>query len=162
MENLSKDLISLLQYLLPGFFAAWIFYGFTPFPKPSQFERVVQALMFTLLTRPIVFTAKFVFILAGRLTIAIAPWNDKSELCWAIGGSLFLGLAFSYYANNDKFHALARKMGITKETSYPSEWFGTFNDKVTFVVLHLQDGRRLYGWPTRWPTNPESGHFYLE
>mgnify|MGYP000737068882 FL=1 len=54
MENIATDVISLLRYLLPGFLSAWIFYGFTSFKKPSQFERVVQALIFTLLIQPLV------------------------------------------------------------------------------------------------------------
>jgi len=48
MDSFAKDFVTLLQYLLPGFVAAWVFYSFTSFPKPSQFERVVQALIFTI------------------------------------------------------------------------------------------------------------------
>jgi hypothetical protein len=162
MEGLSKDLISLLQYLLPGFIAAWIFYGLTPYPKPSQFERVIQALIFTLLTRPVVFVAKYLLIWVGELTVVIAPWNDQADLCWAIIASLLLGVTLAYLANNDNFHAWARKLGITRQASHPSEWIAAFHDNVTFVVLHLEDGRRLYGWPRLWPTNSTDGHFYLE
>ena len=48
MDTFAKDFVTLLQYLLPGFVAAWIIYSFTSYPKPSQFERVVQALIFTI------------------------------------------------------------------------------------------------------------------
>lgn len=29
------------------------------------------------------------------------------------------------------------------------------------MVLHLADGRRLYGWPEEFPDNPADGHFVL-
>ena len=76
--------------------------------------------------------------------------------------SIILGLLISYYANNDKFHKLLRYFKITKETSYASEWFSAFSDRITYVVLHLKDGRRIYGWPVEWPTEPNHGHFLLK
>ena len=33
---------------------------------------------------------------------------------------------------------------------------------MTYVVLHLKDERRLYGWPIEWPSDPNKGHFVLE
>jgi hypothetical protein len=35
------------------------------------------------------------------------------------------------------------------------------SQKVTFVILHLRDGRRLYGWPKEWPIEPDRGQFYV-
>lgn len=43
MPEISKDVISLLQYLAPGFVLAWVYYGLTSQIKQSQFERIVQA-----------------------------------------------------------------------------------------------------------------------
>ena len=28
-------------------------------------------------------------------------------------------------------------------------------------MLELKDGRRLYGWPTVWPSDPEKGHMFI-
>ena len=75
---------------------------------------------------------------------------------------ILLGIMFSYFANNDKFHKIVRKTAITRETSYPSEWFGAFLRNVTYIVLHLNDERRIYGWPIEWPSEPNHGHFLLE
>ena len=47
MDWASGDIVSVIYYLLPGFVAAWVFYGLTAHPKASPFERVVQALIFT-------------------------------------------------------------------------------------------------------------------
>jgi hypothetical protein len=160
METLAKDFVALLQYLLPGFVAAWIFYSFTSFPKPSQFERVIQALIFTIFVQVFVYMIKEILFLIGNFW-PFASWTKNVKLIWSITSAVILGLIFSYYANNDKFHKILRKCRITKESSYPSEWFGAFLKNITFVVLHLEDERRIYGWPIEWPSEPDKGHFEL-
>lgn len=160
METFAKDFVALLQYLLPGFVAAWIFYSLTSFPKPSQFERVVQALIFTIFVQSLVAIIKKSLLLAGTKW-NLFTWNSNSDLIWSIIFALLLGVCFSYFANNDKIHKKLRELGITRETSYPSEWFGAFLKKITYVVLHLDGERRLYGWPIEWPSEPEKGHFVL-
>lgn len=160
MDSLATDLPALLRYLLPGFLAAWVFYGFTSHPKPSQFERVVQALIFTLFVQVAVYYLKQVLLWLGQFW-TLTTWTDHLELLCSIICASALGLAFAYFANSDRFHALARRLGITRETSYPSEWFGVFSKNITYVVLHLHDERRLYGWPIEWPSEPGKGHFSL-
>ena len=161
MENIATDVIALLRYLLPGFLAAWIFYGFTSYPKPSQFERVVQALIFTLIVQAGVYCVKLSLIWAGNY-IVLSKWDEQSEVVTSIIIASFVGFVFAYFANTDKFHSLVRHLGITRETSFPSEWFGVFSKKVTYVVLHLNDERRIYGWPIEWPSEPGKGHFALQ
>jgi hypothetical protein len=158
MDGLGNEAITVLQYLLPGFFAAWVFYGFTSFPLPPQFERVVQALIFTLIIQAIVYLEKLFLYDNGSV---LATWDDNTQLLAATLTAFAMGLVFTYCANTDVFHALMRRIGISKETSYPSEWFGAFQN-VTYVVLHFRDKRRLYGWPRVWPTDPGEGHFIIE
>jgi uncharacterized integral membrane protein len=160
METFANDFVALLQYLLPGFVSAWIFYSFTSYPKPSQFERVVQALIFTLFVQVLVFLVQNVLVFAGG-KFPIFQWNSNSNLVWSIISAIILGVVFSYYANNDRIHKKLRAIGFTRESSYASEWFGAFINNVTYVVLHLDDDRRLYGWPIEWPTEPNKGHFVL-
>ena len=160
MDNISKDLISLLHYLLPGFITAWIFYAFTSYPKPSQFERVVQALIFTVIIQTTIYLVKTALIFVGGF-YAVGTWSEPSRLIWSILCAVIFGLLICYFANNDKVHAVFRKLGVTRETSYASEWFGAFLKNVTYIVLHLEDERRLYGWPLEWPSEPHSGHFLI-
>ena len=157
MEELGKIALDFLQYLLPGLLSAWIFYAFTTWPKPDQFERIVQALIFTLIVRTGTFPVK--------LLLSVWPifkWDASSELVTSTVIAVLVGVVFSYFSNNDKFHAFARKLSITKETSYPSEWFGAFAENVTYVVLHLDGERRLYGWPVEWPSASDRGHFLMK
>jgi len=161
MDAIKPELISLLQYLLPGFVTAWIFYAFTSYIKPSHFERVVQALIFTLISQVITYLIKDTLLFIGKYW-HIGKWGESSTLIFSVIIAVILGFVISYYSNNDKFHKYLRDKGITRETSYASEWFGAFLKNVTYIVLHLEDGRRLYGWPIEWPTDPKNGHFVLE
>ena len=161
MESIGQEVVTLLRYLLPGFLAAWAYYGLTSFELPSQFERVVQALIFTLLVQPLVYAAKAACLFAGQY-VALGFWTDSSALTASVAFAFILGATFAAFANNDRFHALMRRLKITKETSYPSEWYGAFCNNVTYVVLHLKDQNRIYGWPREWPSQPGVGHFVLE
>jgi len=143
-DSLARDVVLLLTYLLPGFLAAWVFYGLTSHPKPSQFERVVQALIFTFIIQTLIPPSRWLLEQAGQV-IAIRPWDRIAEgLC-----SLMLAIAFgtilAYCTNTDAIHKLFRKIGFSTRTSHPSEWYYALSTKITFVVLHLIDGRRLYG-----------------
>lgn len=150
MEIINSELIPALQYLLPGFFSAWIFYGLTAHPRPSPFERVIQALILT-------------FIIRGVAEILGTGLNiQPSSFILSLPLALFFGVLFSWFANNDKFYRLLRYLKITKETSYPSPWFSAFSDNITYVVLHLKDTRRIYGWPKEWPNDPRDSHFLLQ
>lgn len=160
MESLSTDIIGLLLYLLPGFLSAWVFYSFTSYLIPSQFERVVQALIFTLITQAIVNYVEIIALFIGQLW-AISSWTRETEIGISTIVAVAVGLLFVYGANTDKFHEWLRACGLTKETSYPSEWYGTFSDNITYIVLHLNDERRLYGWPIEWPSQSDKGHFTI-
>ena len=160
MESISNNVETILQFLLPGFIAAWIFYSLTSYSKPSQFERVVQALIFTLFIQALVIFTKYLLLKVG-VYWSVGNWSESSSLIVSINIAIMFGVVFSYFANNDKIHKYLREKGVTRETSYPSEWFGSFLNNVTFVVIHLNDERRLYGWPIEWPSEPTNGYFVI-
>ena len=161
MELLSKEILDILTYLLPGLFAAWIFYGLTAFPKPSQLERIIQALIFTILIRGLVTILQWMLIWIGKNWFILGVWTNNVNLILLSLSSIFFGLLFCRYANNDWIHTILRKMKLTNLTSYPSEWYGSFANNPTYIVLHFNDGRRLYGWPVEWPNQPDKGHFSI-
>jgi hypothetical protein len=160
MPELAKETSALLQYLLPGFLAAWVYYSLTSHTKPIQFERVIQALIFTLIIQILLVPFETILTSVGRL-VALRPWDafaaQLSSMLLAVG----LGSVLAFGANRDIFYKLLRKLGLTSRSSHPSEWFAIFDEKVTYVVLHMKDERRLYGWPKEWPTEPSRGHFYI-
>lgn len=160
MESLSTNVVGLLQYLMPGFLAAWVLYFFTSHKKPSQFERIVEALIFTLFIQAAVHGLEMTFLWLGRFH-SFGPWTKHSDLCASIIWAILIGLIAAYCINNDHLHKVARWVGMSQGSAYPSDWYGIFAGKATYVVLHLKDGRRIYGYPKIWPASP-SGHFSLE
>ena len=157
---MSTQIISVLQYLLPGFVASAVFYGLTSHYKPSPFERVVQALVFTYLIQGGI-------EIIDHFTIQIEyidDWRQDESFLITLLLAIVLGTIVSVFANNDKFHQLLRFLKFTKKTSFPakSEWMRTFAGNVKYIVLHLNDDRRIYGWPKEWPTDHKGGYFLLQ
>lgn len=161
MQYLTNDLITLLKFLLPGFITARILYGLTAFPKKSEFEAVVVALIFTIIIQALVYGVQALLLFIGKL-FSVGPWTTEIDLVWSILVAVALGLLFAFLMNNDFLHGLLRKLRITQLTSYPTEWYSTFSKNKIYIVLHLKDQRRLYGWPFEWPSSPQEGHFVLE
>lgn len=151
MDWASSEVVGVLTFLLPGFVAAAVFYSLTSHPKPDTFDRVVLALIFTVIGQAI-----------AELLLSKYQSLKSWELALTILVAVVLGLGAAYASNRDSVHRILRHLGITKETSYPSEWYSSFsrhND--CYVVLHLEGQRRLYGWPEEWPSHPEQGHFRI-
>lgn len=161
MTELPAEAIKLLIYILPGFTAAWLFYGLTSHQKPSQFERVVQALIFTFVVQVFLQPIKWLAFAIGNVA-SFGPWGEPSELFASFVLAIAMGALVAYFTNNDSFHKKLRQFGFTSRTSHPSEWFCAFTDHITYVILHLKDGRRLYGWPKEWPIDPQHGQFYIQ
>jgi hypothetical protein len=154
MEEIGNDLVTLLNFLLPGLLSAWMFYGLTPYQRPSQFGKIIQALIFTFIIHSVL--SAFKLIHSG-----ISNFANENHLFSLAMIAVFIGAFSSFLANSDRAHALFRWAQITSETSYPSEWFGAFLKRQGYIVLHFKDGRRLYGFPIETPSDPSKGHFVL-
>lgn len=161
MPDISDDLIILLNYLLPGFLVAWIYFSLTSHKWPSQFERVVQALIFALFVHLLVNSAARPLLHLAGLLHSFGVWDQESEAITSLFTALAVGVIFSYLNNSDRLHRHLRKWGFTTRSSHPSEWCTAFETKKTWVVLELKDGRRLYGWPHIWPSDPTKGHIFI-
>lgn len=151
MDWASNDVIDVLRFLLPGFIAATVFYSLTSHPKPDAFNRVIVALIFTVIGQAIT-------------EILVAVWSQLKgwELALTVLAAIVLGLGVGLASNSDLAHGILRRLKITRETSYPSEWYSSFSrHSYCYVVLHLEGERRLYGWPEEWPSHPDQGHFRI-
>ncbi len=157
----SSEIVDAIYRLLPGFVTAWIFYGLTAHPKASSFERVIQALIFTLFVDAIVRLVGVSLVgLGSRFEYTIGQWNADNAFIWKVAIAILLGFVFAWFANGNRFHSLLPHW-MSKRTSYPSEWFSAFNRTKRHVYLQFVDDRRIFGWPEEWPDEPGKGHFVL-
>lgn len=161
MAELSAEAVKLLTYLLPGFMAAWLFYGLTSHPKPSQFERVVQALILTFAIQVLMLPVRSVATAMGRVAV-VGTWTTSSTLVASFVLAIAVGAALAYFTNKDWLHSRLRTLGFTSKTSHPSEWYCVFDRQRSYVIVQLRDGRRLYGWPKEWSNTPEEGQLYIQ
>ncbi|MCX7111386.1 MAG: DUF6338 family protein [Proteobacteria bacterium] len=160
MGEISKDVLTLLTQLMPGFLTAWVVYGLTTYTKPIQFERLVQALIYSFIVNALVSILEKIFMFIGRF-INLGVWDNSAELITSTFIAVSLGIVLSYFMSNDSFFGLARRLNLTSRTAYPSEWYGAFATNPRYIVLHLEGSRRIYGYPIEWPTESTSGHFRL-
>lgn len=152
MNWASGEIVDALKFLLPGFVSAAIYYSFTSHHKPGEFGLVVQALIFTIVGEAII---------AALLLMDSFACMEGQGVILSVPVAVLLGLVAAYFSNNDTVHRLFRRLGVTRETSYPSEWYSSFARTDSYVVLHLKGERRLYGWPEEWPSRPDEGHFRI-
>ena len=158
MSWASSEVVSVLSFLLPGFVAAAVFHSLTSYPKPNEFDRVVQALIFTIIAQAIVHGIQGM----ARLVKSEISWIAEFEILVSVCIAVAVAIVVVYLSNHDTLHGLLRRLGVTKETAYPSEWYSTFyRNSDCYVILHLQGQRRLYGWPEEWPSLPDQGHFRI-
>ena len=160
MGEISKDILTLLTQLMPGFLTAWVVYGLTTYTKPVQFERIVQVLIYSFIVNALVLVIEKILLYIGNI-ISFGVWDHSVEVITSTSTAIILGIVLSYFMTNDSFFGLARRLNLTSRTPYPSEWYGAFATNPRYIVLHLEGSRRIYGYPVEWPTEPNSGHFRL-
>jgi hypothetical protein len=161
MDDLVKEVIPLLQYLIPGFLSAWIFYSLTAFKRPDTFGQIVQALIFTFVIQGAVLGIGAICLWVGSKGFSVGKWDARAEAFWAFIVSVCLAGLFCYLASNGRLHALLRKRNLTRKNSHPNEWYSVFERHDRLVTLHLSDERRLFGWPLEWPSGPKEGQFIV-
>ena len=158
MSWATSEAVAVLVFLLPGFVAAAVFYALTSHPRPGEFARVVQALVFTTVGQAATGAIRW-------LTGLLWPgWERPAglELAVSVTSAVVIAGLTAAAANHDVAHRLLRRMGVTRETSYPSEWYSAFAEHPDcYVVLYLKSDRRLYGWPVEWPGRADEGHFRI-
>lgn len=146
--------------LLPGFVALSVYHSLTARPRGTPFERVVEALVFTVFIRVLLGVLRRVLLIAGQC-YAIGSWSVDVALGWSLILAIGLGLALAVATNKDWPYKVLRNWGWTSQNSYPSEWCSAFEEERRWITLHLAGDRRLYGFPREWPNSGADGHFVM-
>lgn len=162
MEGIFNELLPLLQLLMPGFIVTTVFYWLSDATKPGQFEQIIQALIGTAVISLLADALGVIFLWIGDNAFSLGIWSQNVAFAWAAALAVVSGFVLAHGANNDTFYEKARQLGLTSRASY-SEWVVAFRRyPCRWVVLNLHDGRRVYGYPHVWPTNPRDGYFVLQ
>ena len=169
MFDVPRDLLGVLYQLLPGFFAAGIFYTLTAHPKGNTFERSVQALIFTAIIQGFVALTAMFFMWCGHHVhwgphlLVLGYWTETSSLLWSFLFAIVLGVLASRNANcTTRVFALLRACAGSRRTASPSQWYSAFQQYKRYIILHLEGERRLKGWAEEWPDESDKGHFIID
>lgn len=158
-----KDLFPVLLFLLPGFVSVGIVEVLCVRKAKDVFGRIVEALIFTMLN--------LACFLLSRALLESIPWVkfDHDEFFTTGNVTLMavcaicIGVIFAAEINNEwLLSVLNNKLHLTRKTAKPSTWNETWTHAQKFVVVHLDDGRRIYGWPTFYSDEPEERALFLE
>jgi Family of unknown function (DUF6338) len=163
-KNLKElsDLIPVLVFLLPGFVSSGIV-ALLVIRKPAEpFGQVIEAFIFTMLNLALFTVLRSVVMRIPGLRLNNRDFFTSGNLLMMTFCAVVVGLAWSYEANNQIIFRLLRKLKLTGRTTKPSVWIDVFSENRTYVVVHLKDERRVYGWPRRYSDDASERVIYLE
>jgi len=162
MNIVSTEIITVLQYLIPGLLTSKMLESLLPTEEKKEFTLLIESLIYTVIINVIVKLIKYISISIGSV-YSFGVWNNNLEIILSIIVAILFSIITSYILNNDIIHSLLRNKSITRETSYIKGWYGAFSEHNSqYIVLHLKDERRIMGLPTEWTTKPDEGIFQLK
>lgn len=164
--KVSEKVLTLVYELLPGFLAAWIFHGLTSHPKASEFERIVQAFVFTGIVKCLVMVLKSWLFKIGRWWPFCGQWLTEqdgfnADVIASFSTAVALGLVVSVAANKDVVHSWLRARGWTLRTSKPSELVNALDKGKGYITLNMKNGDLINGWKNEFPDD-EDGYYVVD
>lgn len=167
MPNIGFEALVVLLILLPGFFAAHIVQSLCTRPQQSEFDKVIEALLYSFVTY-LVFSA-----IIGEVPLSMRVEPDGQAklvsietkfgpLLWLGLIALAIALIISFSTNNDLHGRVLRKLRFTQRTARNSVWSDVFHDASGYVQVELVDGRNVLGWLRYYSDTPEESCLYLE
>lgn len=156
--------LQLLLFLIPGFISATILNALVVRRDKKELESIVEALIFSMFIytmHTVISGQSPVTIDQTEATISYSYSFESGSLLWLILLSVLTPLGLSFLITNDWHMKLARKFRISKKTARSSVWFDVFYDIKRSVIINLENGRRIFGWPLYYSDDPEKPHIFL-
>lgn len=156
-----KDIIPILIFLLPGFLTGKMLDLLVVAKQKDVFDRIVQAFVFTFINLLCFSVVRWLLESFSPLTFDRVQFFTVGNLLITIFCAVGIALACSYEVRNERLINWLREKRITKKGYKPSTWLETFENEEKYVVVHLNDGRRVYGWPSYYSDEPNERAIYL-
>jgi hypothetical protein len=156
--------LQLLLFLIPGFISATILNVLVVRRDKKELESIVEALIFSMLIytmHSVISGQSPVTIDQTEATISYSYSYESRSLLWLILLSVLTPLGLSFLITNDWHMKLARKFRISKKTARSSVWLDVFCDIKQSVIINLENGRRIFGWPMYYSDEPEKPYIFL-
>lgn len=159
MRLASSEVVDALMFLLPGLVWTGVYSSLVSRPISDGFQIVIRAFIFTAVFQ--------IFVMPFLELSGLSEQNSPSSWIWErlvlVLVAVVIGVVSAHIWNKDYIHRLLRYCNVTVESSYPSALYPAFAfHRNCYVVMHLKDRRRLYGWPREWPSRPDDRHFLIK
>ena len=167
MSVLGFESLSVLLVLLPGFLCAGIVRSLCTEDKQTQFDRIVEALLYSF----VIYAVDATILRSNNIALRVegtgevkrylleTPWKG---LLGTVGVSIALGLSIGAMKTNDLHGRLFRKLRITQRTSRNSVWSDVFHKLSGYALVELLDGRLVAGWLRYYSDTPTEESLFLE
>jgi Family of unknown function (DUF6338) len=167
MGEVGFETIAVLLILLPGFMCAGIVQGLCVRRDQSDFDKIVQALIYSFaiyviysiipVLPPIGLSVKTI----GEAKYYSVETRPASLFLLAIT-TLILALLIAGLENNGLLFQPLRWLRITQRTGRSSIWNDVFNSLSGYVQVELQDGRNVLGWLKLYSDKSDEASLFLE
>ena len=163
--KLTYETVNLLMLLMPGLLSSSIFNLLRRKVGLTAFDKIVESFLFT-----------FIIYILLNLTYGWEPlaqakkvggevvYTFTADTClilFTILYALFLPIFWGAIVHYDLHMRVFRKLKLTDRTSRDTAWDDVFTDEKRFLTVHLEDERRITGWPLYYSNNKDEGFLYL-
>jgi hypothetical protein len=163
--KLTYETLNLLMLLMPGLLSSIVYNLIRRKVETSTFEKIIESLLFTFVIYVVISFTYTWQPLATATKIGSEVTYSISNDLWLILLTLGYALAFPLILGSIVHHDLHMKFfrwaNLTDRTSRDTAWDDVFTDEKRFITLHLEDARRISGWPLYYSNNKDEGFVYL-
>ncbi|MDR3450000.1 MAG: DUF6338 family protein [Alphaproteobacteria bacterium] len=140
--------VLLFLYLLPGFLGSLIYDYLVEREKPSNFERIIDALVLTFVSVLIVLMIFKTGSFSKDAASDIVHFIGNGGILYVVLCAVSLSIIFAILNNHDVIYFCLNKVGLTYKNGGWDVWQDTFyKHRKYWVSVRYKDGRCLIGWP---------------
>lgn len=169
MNDLKFEALVILIVLLPGFFAARIEQRLTVNPDQNDFDKTVEALIYSFFIYVIFTVINSTFPVGLKIdnqgttgSYSYSLVTSPLHLALLPVIAVVLAILVSAATNHDWFGGFFRWIGVTSRTWRPAIWNDVFLSHTGVVQVELADRRSVIGWLKYYSDRPENASLFLE
>lgn len=163
--KLTYETLNLLMLLMPGLLSSVIYNLIRRKSDTATFEKIIESLIFTFIVYVAISVTHTWQPLATATKVGTeVTYTINKDTCLILL-TLFYAIAFPLILGSIVHHDLHMKLfrwaKLTDRTSRDTAWDDVFTDEKRFITVHLEDERRISGWPLYYSNNKDEGFIYL-
>ncbi|MBK8903071.1 MAG: hypothetical protein IPM53_17915 [Anaerolineaceae bacterium] len=155
--------LQLLLFLIPGFLTLLVLNSLiSRKPHRSDLAQTAEALVYSMVVYALYsLIRKQSAVSIDQTSQSVSFSFDPLSFFLLIGLSIGLTIVFSFFVNKNVITKVLNKIGISPRSARLSVWHDAFYDYKRYIVIHFEDGRRLYGWPQYYSDGTDEPYLFV-